>query len=88
MLLHYVHCNTWHHCLNAYRMVSETIRKTSFNPGGWVEYVRMPVINVDRGIFVLLDHVSCEDATFSELLACVLRGQRLAHLQPSSSNGR
>jgi L-iditol 2-dehydrogenase len=85
VLLHCLHCNTCHYCLNGHHMVCETLRKTSFDHGGWVEYVRMPVINVDRGIFVLPDHVSYEDATFFELLAYVLRGQRLAHLQPGSS---
>jgi len=87
VLLHYVHYNTCHYCLNGHHMVCETLRKTSFDPGGWVEYVRMPVININRGIFVLPDHVSYEDGTFVELLACVLRGQRLAHLQPGSSIG-
>ena len=87
MLLHYVHRNTCDYCLNGHRMVCETLRKTSFDPGAWVEYVRMPVTNVDRGRFVLPDHVSYEDAAFLELLAYLLRGQRLAHLQPGSSIG-
>ena len=63
MLSHYVHCNTCYYCLNGHHMVCETLRKTSFDPTGWVEYIRMPVINVDHGIFVLPDHVSYEDAT-------------------------
>ncbi|MBI4746621.1 MAG: zinc-binding dehydrogenase, partial [Deltaproteobacteria bacterium] len=40
---------------------------------------------VDRGVFLLPDEVSYEDATFIEPLACVLRGQRLARLQPGQS---
>jgi len=45
----------------------------------------LPAINVDRGVFLLPDEVSYEEATFIEPLACVLRGQRLAHMQPGNS---
>ena len=61
--------------------VCETLRKTNFDPGGFSEYVRVPKINVEKGVFALPDKVSFEDATFIEPLACVLRGQRLAKLQ-------
>ncbi len=52
---------------------------------GLAEYIRLPAINVDRGVFLLPDEVTFEEATFTEPLACVLRGQRLAHLQPGQS---
>lgn len=45
----------------------------------------MPSINVDRGVFLLPDEISFEEATFIEPLACVLRGQRIAHLHPGCS---
>ena len=63
----------------------DTIRLTNFNPGGFAEYIRLPAINVDRGVFLLPDEVSYEEATIIEPLACVLRGQRLAHTQPGQS---
>jgi L-iditol 2-dehydrogenase len=84
-LAHHVPCNTCHYCLSGHHTVCETLRRTNFDPGGFVEFVRMPAINVDRGIFVLPDHVSYTDATFVEPLACVLRGQRLAHMRPGST---
>jgi L-iditol 2-dehydrogenase len=83
-LAHHVPCNVCHYCLSGHHTVCETLRRTNFDPGGFVEYIRMPAINVDRGIFVLPDHVSYEDATFVEPLACILRGQRLARLKPGS----
>jgi L-iditol 2-dehydrogenase len=61
------------------------LRRTNFAPGGFAEYVRLPGINVDRGVFLLPDEVSFEEATFIEPLACVLRGQRLAQMQPGYS---
>jgi len=82
---HHVPCNTCHYCLSGHHTVCDTLRQTNFDPGGFAEYVRLPRINVDRGIFPLPDEVSFEQATFVEPLACVLRGQRLARLQPGQS---
>ena len=75
---HHVPCNTCHYCLNGHHTVCETLRRTNFYPGGFSEYVRLPEINVDRGVFLLPDELSYEEATFIEPLACVYRGQRIA----------
>ncbi len=77
---HHVPCNTCHYCLNGHHTVCDTLRQTNFDPGGFAEYVRLPRINVEQGIFPLPDEVSFEEATFVEPLACVLRGQGLARL--------
>jgi len=82
---HHVPCNTCHYCRNGHYTACDTLRQTNFDPGGFAEYVRLPVINVDRGVFRLPDEVSYEEATFIEPLACVLRGQRRANLQPGNS---
>jgi len=82
---HHVPCNTCRYCLSGHHTVCDTLRRTNFDPGGFAEYLRLPGINVAQGIFPLPDEVSFEEATFVEPLACVLRGQRLAHLQPGQS---
>jgi L-iditol 2-dehydrogenase len=82
---HHVPCNTCHYCLNGHHTVCDTLRGTNFDPGGFAEYIRIPRINVDRGVFVLPEEVSFEDGVFIEPLACVLRGQRLARLKPGQS---
>jgi len=82
---HHVPCNTCHYCLSGHHTVCETLRQTNFDPGGFSEYVRLPAINVDRGVYRLPDEVSFEEATFIEPLACVLRGQRIACVQPGQS---
>ncbi len=82
---HHVPCNTCHYCLSGHHTVCDTLRRTNFDPGGFAEYVRLPAINVDRGVYLLPDEVSFEEATFIEPLACILRGQRLANLQPGQS---
>lgn len=82
---HHVPCDTCHYCLNDHHTVCDTLRQTNFYPGGFAEYVRIPAINVDRGIFRIPAEVSFEEATFTEPLACVLRGQRQAGLRPGQS---
>lgn len=82
---HHVPCNTCHYCRSGHHTVCDTLRRTSFDPGGFSEYVRLPRINIEQGIFPLPEEVSFEEASFVEPLACVLRGQRLAHFQPGQN---
>lgn len=82
---HHVPCNTCRYCLSGHHTACDTLHKTNFDPGGFAEYVRVPPINVDRGVYLLPDEVSFEDGTFIEPLACVLRGQRLAQMKPGHS---
>jgi len=82
---HHVPCNICHYCLSGNHTVCDTLRQTNFDPGGFAEYTRLAAINVDRGVFLLPDEVSYEEATFIEPLACVLRGQRRARMQPGNS---
>jgi len=82
---HHVPCNTCRYCLNGYHTVCDTLRSTNFDPGGFAEYIRIPKINVDRGVFPLPEEVSFDDGVFIEPLACVLRGQRLAKLSPGQT---
>jgi L-iditol 2-dehydrogenase len=82
---HHVPCNTCHYCLNGNHTVCETLRRTNFYPGGLAEYIRVPEINVDRGIFLLPNEMPYEKATFIEPVACVLRGLRRAKMQTGNS---
>jgi L-iditol 2-dehydrogenase len=82
---HHVPCNTCPYCLNGFHTLCDTLRSTNFDPGGFAEYLRVPGINVDRGVFLLPGEVSFEDGVFIEPLACVFRGQRLAKFRPGQS---
>ena len=77
---HHVPCNTCRFCLRGHHTVCDTLRSTHFDPGGFAEYVRLPAINVDRGVYLIPDGVSFEEASFAEPLACVVRAQRIAHM--------
>ncbi|UCC96253.1 MAG: zinc-dependent dehydrogenase [Candidatus Omnitrophota bacterium] len=78
---HHVPCNRCRYCLNGNHTVCQTLHTTNFYPGGFAEYVRVPSMNVNYGTFLLPKEVSFEEGTFIEPLACVIRGQRLAHLE-------
>ena len=82
---HHVPCNTCSYCLTGHHTACETLRRTNFDPGGFAEYVRLPAINVDRGVFVIPDDISYEQATFHEPLGCVLRALSIARLQPGQN---
>ncbi len=82
---HHVPCNTCHYCLSGHQTVCDTLRSTNFYPGGFAEFVRLPAINVDRGVYLLPAEMSYEAATFIEPLACVLRAQRIAGILPGQT---
>jgi len=82
---HHVPCNTCRYCLRGHHTVCETLRRTNFDPGGFAEYVRLPSINVDRGVYLLPDEVSFEEATFAEPVACAFRSLRTARFQPGGT---
>src|SRR3972149_6697016 len=50
---HHVPCNTCHYCLNDHHTACETLHTTNYDPGGFAEFIRVPRINVDRGVFGL-----------------------------------
>jgi len=83
---HHVPCFTCHYCRRGHETVCETLLSgTHFDPGGFCEYVRLPVINVDRGTWKIPDTLDYDAATFVEPLACILRGQQTARLAPGDS---
>lgn len=82
---HHIPCNVCHYCLNGHHTACETLHSTNYDPGGFAEFIRVPRLNVDRGVFVLPEAVSFRDGVFIEPLACVIRGQRNAGLQPGQS---
>ncbi|MEW5946412.1 MAG: zinc-dependent dehydrogenase, partial [bacterium] len=82
---HHVPCNACRYCLAGAHTVCDTLRATSFDPGGFAEFVRVPALNARFGVYPLPDGVTFEEATFIEPLACVLRAQRKAGVAPGRS---
>lgn len=82
---HHVPCNTCHYCLAGYHTACETLHTTNFEPGGFCEYVRIPALQADRGVFPLPDGMTFDEACWFEPLACVVRGQRSVGLKPGQA---
>ena len=85
VVTHHVPCNACHWCLSGRHTDCDTLHTTSFDPGGFAEYLRIPQINVNRGVFPIPNHVGYDEASITEPLACVYRGQRRANLQPGQN---
>ncbi len=82
---HHVPCNSCSYCLTDRHTLCPMIKETSFYPGGFSEYLRVPAVNVDRGVFVIPDGISYEEATFVEPLGCVIRAQRISGMGSGKS---
>jgi len=82
---HHVPCNTCRFCLNNQHTLCHTLHSTNFYPGGFAEYLRVPEINVDRGVFVLPKEMSYDEGVFIEPLACVVRGLKTAKMKPGQT---
>jgi L-iditol 2-dehydrogenase len=82
---HHVPCGSCRYCRRGHESVCDTLRTTHFDPGGFAEYVRVPRINVEKGTFLLPEQMSVEESTLIEPLACVVRGQRRAGVEPGQS---
>jgi len=74
---HHVPCYQCKHCKNGNHTACETLHTGNFDPGGYSEFIRVPKINVEHGIYVLPKKISYEEGTMIEPLACVVRGQRI-----------
>lgn len=78
---HHVPCNQCRYCQRGTHTACHTLHTTNYYPGGFSQYLRVPKINIDFGIYKLPTDMSFEEGTFIEPLACVSRGQRIAYLQ-------
>jgi L-iditol 2-dehydrogenase len=82
---HHVPCNQCRYCLKGHHTACETLHTTNYYPGGFAQFIRVPRINVEHGVYKLPVGMSFEEGTFIEPLACVLRGQRLAAIRKEDS---
>ena len=82
---HHVPCNTCRYCLEDKHTLCDTLHSTNFDPGGFSEYIRIPKINVETGVFKLPQKVSYDEGVFIEPLACVVRGLEIANFKSDQS---
>lgn len=73
---HHVPCYNCHYCAAGNYTACEFLHTGNYEPGGFSEYIRVPVQNVKYGSFLLPGSVTFEEAAMIEPLACVVLGQR------------
>ena len=78
---HHVPCNSCRYCLNGNHTVCETLHTTNYYPGGFAEYIRVPQINVDRGVFLFLKRFPLKKALLLSPWPAFCAGQRMAGLK-------
>jgi L-iditol 2-dehydrogenase len=75
---HHVPCNKCRYCKTGHHTACHTLHTTNYDPGGFSQFLRVPEINLDCGVFVLPEKMSYDEAVFIEPLACVVRAQNAA----------
>ncbi len=78
-----VPCMQCDYCRNGHFPVCSTIGDRL--PGGFAEYILAPPALIEHGTYLLPDNVTYDQSTFIEPLACVVRAQRLADIQPNQT---
>jgi L-iditol 2-dehydrogenase len=78
---HHVPCDTCSFCQNDQHTLCHTLHSTNFYPGGFAEYIKVPKINIENGVFILPKDISYEEGAFIEPLACVVRGMKIAEMK-------
>src|SRR5512135_1430950 len=78
---HHVPCQDCKYCREDNQTACDTLHAGNYDPGGYSEFVRVPKINVDYGVYVLPDQVSYAEGTMIEPLACGVRGLGLIDIR-------
>ena len=78
---HHVPCNDCKYCREDNQTACDTLHSGNYDPGGYSQFVRVPKINVDCGVYVLPDQVSYLEGTMIEPLACGVRGLGLIDIR-------
>jgi len=82
---HHVACLTCHYCLRGDYTMCEKFGQTYIQPGGFAEYFKVPVPNLQIDTLKIPDDVSFEEAALIEPVACCLRALTKCNVQPGDT---
>jgi L-iditol 2-dehydrogenase len=82
---HHVPCGECHYCRRGSDSMCRAFKESNLDPGGFAEFIRVPAPNVRRATFRVPDHLTDEEASFVEPLACCLRAVERARVQPGDT---
>jgi L-iditol 2-dehydrogenase len=78
---HHVPCGACHYCARGSESMCRAFKESNLDPGGFAEFVRVPAPNVRHATFRVPDHLTDEEASFVEPLACCVRAVERARVQ-------
>jgi len=78
---HHVPCFVCHYCQRGSYTMCPTYHTSFLDPGGFAEFIRVPAINVERGMLRLPSEIPFEEGTLIEPFSCGLRGLKKSGLQ-------
>src|SRR5438552_11502338 len=76
---HHVPCGECHYCRRGSESMCRAFKESNLDPGGFAEFVRVPPPNVRHATFRVPDHLTDEEASFVEPLACCVRDGGAIH---------
>jgi L-iditol 2-dehydrogenase len=82
---HHVPCGTCHACRHGHPSMCPAFRASNIAPSGFAEFVRVPADLVQQTTLLLPAHLSDEEASFTEPLACCVRAVQRSALQPGDT---
>jgi L-iditol 2-dehydrogenase len=82
---HHVPCGQCHYCRRGSESMCRAFKASNLDPGGFAEYVRVPPANVRHATFRIPEHLTDEEASFVEPLACCLRAVDRARVEPGDT---
>ena len=78
---HHVPCGECHYCRRGSESMCRAFKASNLDPGGFAEYVRVPPANVRHATFRIPEHLTDEEASFVEPLACCVRAVDRARIE-------
>jgi L-iditol 2-dehydrogenase len=82
---HHVPCGECHYCRRGSESMCRAFKASNLDPGGFAEYVRVPPANVRHATFRIPEHLTDEEASFVEPLACCVRAVDRARVEPGDT---
>jgi L-iditol 2-dehydrogenase len=82
---HHVPCGECHYCRRGSESMCRAFKESNLDPGGFAEFVRVPAANVRAATFRVPQHLTDEEASFVEPLACCLRAVERSRVQPGDT---
>lgn len=82
---HHVPCFDCHYCRRGSPSMCRAFKRSSLDPGGFAELIRVPAPNVAHATFPVPPHVSDAAASFVEPVGCCLRAVSRARVEPGDA---